>query len=184
MDLNEALLGRRTVQRFREGAVPETVLQRALAAANRAPNHKLTWPWRFTLPGPRTRGALFEIGLRLKAGGNPPSADLEAKVRSKLLVPDRLVVVSQVIAEDAFREREDYAACACAVQNLMLSLHGDGVGSKWSTGGLTTDPDTYRVLDIDSGAERIIAFVWVGMADGESVVPRRRDLDELVRRLP
>lgn len=32
--------------------------------------------------------------------------------------------------------REDYAACCCAVQNLCLSLHSQGLGTKWTTGEL------------------------------------------------
>ena len=27
--------------------------------------------------------------------------------------------------------REDYAACCCAVHNLCLSLHAEGIGTKW-----------------------------------------------------
>ena len=36
---------------------------------------------------------------------------------------------------------EDHAAVACAIQNLMLSFAGDGVGSKWMTGALGAPPE-------------------------------------------
>jgi nitroreductase len=47
MDLHTALTTRRTVQRFRPDPVPSDVLHRALDAAQLAPNHKRTWPWRW-----------------------------------------------------------------------------------------------------------------------------------------
>ena len=34
-------------------------------------------------------------------------------------------------------ERENYAACCCAAQNLMLYLWRQGIGVKWTTGGIT-----------------------------------------------
>ena len=45
--VQEALLSRRTVHHFEERPVPDDVLRRGLECAIRAPNHKLTEPWRF-----------------------------------------------------------------------------------------------------------------------------------------
>ena len=36
---------------------------------------------------------------------------------------------------------EDHAACACAIQNFMLSLAEEGIGSKWMTGALGAAPE-------------------------------------------
>jgi nitroreductase len=33
--------------------------------------------------------------------------------------------------------QEDYAATCCSIQNMMLALHSQGVGSKWTTGAVT-----------------------------------------------
>jgi nitroreductase len=185
MDVHEALRTRRTVQRFAPGPVSAEVLDRALQAAHLAPNHKLTWPWRFVLPGPEARERLFRVALRLKATkkGCPP-ADLEALMRTKTLNPDRLVVVTQFLAGDAFREEEDYAACCCAVQNLMLSLHADGVHSKWSTGDATRDPESLDVLGIDPERERVVGWIWVGHAEVVPRTPPRPDLAVHVRHVP
>jgi nitroreductase len=168
MDLHTALATRRTVQRFRADPVPLDVVHRGLAAAQLAPNHKHTWPWRFLLPGPVTREVLFRVGLRLKAAKKGTSPDLEAAVRRDLLAPAHLVVVVQTVSDDPGRALEDYAACACAVQNLMLSVHADGFSSKWGTGGVLRDAEALQALGVDPATERVIAFVWVGVAE---VVP-------------
>lgn len=183
MNVHDALQSRRTIQRFRTDPVSDDVIDRALAAANTAPNHKTTWPWRFVLPGPEARELLFRVGLRLKEAKKGPSPELAQHVRADLMNPDRLIVVSQVLAGDPGRIEEDHAACACAVYALMLSLHADGVGTKWGTGGMTRDPEALRILGIGA-TEKIIALVWVGHPAIVPTPPKRLPLSELVRRVP
>ncbi|MCB9689618.1 MAG: nitroreductase [Alphaproteobacteria bacterium] len=170
--VHDVIASRRTIQRFRPGTVPDEVLERALLAAQHAPNHKLTWPWRFVLPGPVTRELLFRVGLRIKSARKGPSAELEASVRRNMLVPDRLVVVVQRVDAEPARAEEDYAACACAVQNLMLSLHADGFGSKWGTGGTLRDPEAREALGLHAD-ESAIAFVWIGLPEIVPTPPPR-----------
>lgn len=179
--VHDVIAGRRTIQRFGPGSVPDEVLERALSAAQHAPNHKLTWPWRFVLPGPVTRELLFRVGLRLKSAKKGPSPELEAAVRRDMLVPDRLVVVVQRVDVDPARAEEDYAACACAVQNLMLSLHADGFGSKWGTGGTLRDPEAREALGLRAD-ERAVAFVWIGEPQIVPAPPARPS--DRVTRLP
>ena len=54
----DLVISRRTIHSYRPEAIEEEVVQRALRAAHHAPNHKLTWPWRFTRVGPETRADL------------------------------------------------------------------------------------------------------------------------------
>ncbi|MEZ4236974.1 MAG: nitroreductase [Myxococcota bacterium] len=184
MNLHDALSTRRTIQRFRPGSVPDAVIDDALAAAVWAPNHKTTWPFRFVLPGPAARHALYEVGVSLKAAkrGGEVTPQLEAEQRAKMLDPDRLVVVVQRVADDPVRAEEDYATCACAVFALMLSVHASGFGTKWSTGGVTTDPRSLALLGLAPAEDRVVGFVWVGVPEVVPQAPRRPPLAGLVRR--
>jgi nitroreductase len=184
MDLHEALRTRRTIQRFAPGPIPADALQRALEAALLAPNHKLTYPWRFSIPGPVTRQALFQVGLRLRIAKKGTGPEVEAHVRSTMLDPAHLVVVSQRLDPDPIRRDEDHAACAAAVLNLMLSLHADGVGSMWGTGRIVRDPETFAILGLDPTHERIVAFVWIGRPGIVPQTPRRPPLADVARPLP
>lgn len=185
MDLHTALRTRRTVQRYTDSPVPDAVLLRALEAAHHAPCHKLTWPWRFALVGPEGREALVQLAIRLKAEAKQCDPErMEGPVRSKLGSAPQLVLVSQVLDPDPFRREEDYAATCCAVQNLMLSLHADGFGSKWSTGGFTRAPETYALLGVAPEDERLVGCVLVGKAVQAPNVPPRNPLAEVVRRIP
>ncbi len=181
MSTHQTLLQRRTIQRFADGPIDEKALFRALEAALRAPNHKLTNPWRFTRVGPEVRAQLTELGIRLKcAKKDNPTDDYRDFLQAKFGNPAELLVVSQILDDDPFRRKEDYAAVACAIQNLCLSLWADDIGSKWGTGGLTRHPDTYRYLQIDSDIEEIVGFVWIGQP--ETVPdPPRDPLDQVLR---
>jgi nitroreductase len=183
MELHDTIAGRRTIQRFQSGAVPDEVIERALTAASWAPNHKTTWPFRFVLLGPVARERIFQIGLRHKIAKRGPSPELEAAVRQDLLVPDKLVVVVQKVAEDPGRAQEDYATCACAVQNLMLSVYADGYGSKWNTGALARDPETASVLELGP-QDRVVGLILVGVPQLVPTAPKRPPMSELVRRVP
>ncbi len=189
-ELHRLIGSRVTVHAYTTTPIPEEAIERALAAAVTAPNHRLTEPWRFLRIGPATRRALAEVAVQLKIErlDRPTNEQIErarAAVSSKILDPPELIVAVQHLHEDPLVTREDYAAVACAIQNLMLSLHADGIGSKWSTGAVTRAARTYRLLGLDPAHERIVGFVWAGKPRERCAKPRRRrSLDEVVRRLP
>lgn len=184
MNLHQTIINRRTIHDYLTTPLPEGALQRALEAAIRAPNHKLTNPWRFTLMGPRTRHAITELAVTLKSKGKAPSEpgeqERQQKIRTKFNNPPEILAVSQVIAKDEFRRREDYGACACAIQNIMLSLASEGIGTKWSSGDITSHAETYELLGVDPETEEIIGFVWIGYPES-SPETGRKPLSEVCR---
>lgn len=164
--------------------VPDGAMDRALEAAVMAPNHLMTWPWRFHRVGPQGRAVLASVYVRLKTAGKDANPKAEARLRDKMMQAPELVVVSQVLAGDPVREREDYAACAAAIQNLMLSLAGEGVGSKWSTTGVIHDPETYRLLGVESEKEAILGLIWAGYSPAPVTAPERPSWRTYVRSVP
>ena len=184
-DVLHIVRARRTVQRFAPGEVPDEVVQAALEAARWAPAHRCTWPWRFVLPGPKTRRDLFEIGLAMQVEAKGGSSEaLRRAVEAKLLHPDRLVVVVQRLAEDPVVREEDYASCAAAIQNAMLVVAAAGFGSKWGTGALTREPRALDLLGVDVDRERVVGFLWIGRVEVSPGAPPRPSLETLVRHLP
>lgn len=169
---------RRTIHRFRPDPPPRPVLLRALELGCRAPNHRLTEPWRFYLPGPGTRAALVRLNAEVVARKRGAAAG-EAKRRRWEAIPDWFAVTSRR-SEDALREREDYAATCCAVQNVMLYLWSEGLGVKWGTGAVTREAAFYDLFGIDMAVERVVGlFAW-GYPDVVPETPRRPLTDVLV----
>ena len=174
MDIHQAIKQRRTIHNFSKKKVPKEVIERSIVAANQAPCHRRTFPWRFTSLGIHKRELLCKLQLFLKFGDTPIDEFNFKKIKDKILNPSHLLVATQLCTDDQVQKLEDYAACACAIQNLSLSLVADGVGSKWSTGKITTDPNTYEIAGIDPIEEEIIGFIWIGY--GTEPPPIKRPL--------
>lgn len=185
MNLQQLIADRRTVHDYRVEPLPEGAVERALTAALAAPNHRMTEPWRFVRVGPVARDRLVEISAALKSGGAGLSGPALDKLRAKMLSPAELIVVCQVRSEDPTLTREDYAAVACSIQSAMLAWWAEGIGSKWSTGAVTTDARTYEALGVDPSLEEIVGFLWAGYSVREAPKPRRRRaLTEVLRVVP
>src|SRR4051812_36028551 len=100
MDAITAITQRTSVRRFRPDPLPRDTIQRVLDCAVRAPNHKLTEPWRFSVLTERARDRFAEIraGHRLKRFADPSSAEAQGaadKVRRESReTPAYLVVMA------------------------------------------------------------------------------------------
>tara|TARA_Y100001968_G_C19449726_1_gene767696 strand:+ start:3792 stop:4340 length:549 start_codon:yes stop_codon:yes gene_type:complete len=172
MQIQEAIVARRTIHSFNSKKVSPQIINRAIRAANYAPCHYLSFPWRFTSLDANKRDMIAELAIKIKfikLGENKKS---EENIRSKIITSSHLIVVSQIVEDDPKKKIEDYAACSCAIQNLSLSLISDGVGCKWSTGIITTNQNTYEIAEIDPASEEIIGFLFIGYGDIPSPIKR------------
>ena len=102
MDAITAITARTSVRRFRPDPVPREIVQRLLDCAVRAPNHKLTEPWRFVVltGSARDRFADIRARHRLKRFADPTSAEAQAagdKVRRESRETPVIIVVMAVV---------------------------------------------------------------------------------------
>ncbi|MES1936011.1 nitroreductase family protein [Salinisphaera hydrothermalis] len=172
--------GRRTIDRFKTDEVPDMALvHEAIELARWAPNHHTTEPWRFCLIGERTKADIIELNTRLLTASKGAQV-AEAKRERWQSMPGWLAVTCTP-NDDPITAREDYAACACAIENLMLYLHSAGVGTKWASGAVTREPEFLELLDAGPG-EYCVGLIWYGYAQRR---PRsqRQAVENIVRTL-
>lgn len=172
---------RRTIHAFEPRVPPLALVEEALALACWAPNHHRTEPWRFTVLGPDTARRVSELNAQLVQLKNGAEA-AAAKLKRWLEMPGWLVVTCQR-SDDAQREREDYAATCCVLQNLGLLLWEAGIGMKWTTGKVTRDPRFLAMVGAEATQESCVGLVWYGYP-AEVPAQVRRPLAELLRVLP
>jgi nitroreductase len=93
-----------------------------------------------------------------------------------------MFVLTSARSDDMLVERENYAACCCAAQNLMLYLWGKGIGVKWTTGAITRHERFHELLGVDGAKESVVGLFWYGVP---KVIPtqKRRPVEEIVTRL-
>ena len=161
MDLEKVISSRRTIHEFTMDAAPDQALvQEAISFACWAPNHHLTEPWHFYLLGKETIQSVCELNREMLIETKGIEA-AEKKYKRWMDIPGWLVVTCMK-SEDEVRYMEDYAACSCAIQNMMLFLWDKGIGMKWSTGPVVRDTRFYDLVWINPELEQVIGLFWYG----------------------
>ena len=179
MDVYDAIRGRSTAGDLTPEVPPREAIARLIDAAIWAPNHHLTEPWRFTVLAGAERetfGRALADWLQGGGDGETPGEDDVRRARRSMMGAPVTVVVTQAAGadDDPVRELEDYAACCCAVQNLMLAAQADGLASKWMTGRISRYAGAKQILRLDP-RDRIVGFVCIGYAaPGAEVAERQR----------
>src|SRR5436190_13191028 len=122
MTVSDAISARRSIKKFAAREVTREQMEKLLANAVAAPNHKLTQPWRFYVLGPEAREAYGRVlgGRKAKKIEDPQAASVmrETVAAEHRALPGMLAVA---VANNQNPEvfEEDYAAAMMAIQNLM-----------------------------------------------------------------
>jgi nitroreductase len=180
-DFAEVIRGRRTINLYLQTPVPGELVREAIEAATWAPNHHVTEPWHFYLLGRETREKCLDLCREMVTAKKGPDAGM-FKREQWSEKPGWLVVTCRR-SDDDLLQREDYAACSAAVQNLMLYLWKSGIGSKWTTGDITRDERFLDIVGIDAGAECVVGLIWYGYP---KITPeqKRKGLEDVLSDLP
>lgn len=164
------------LSRLKPDAVAPDLIERMLEAANWAPSHGDTEPWRFTVfigEGREVLAGLFEAAhgqesARKRAFAAPVWISIGME-------PGRKEDGSVLMTED-----EELMAVACAVQNLHLMASALGLAGMWHSKGSSVDPIVARGLGLESPA-RLLGFFMCGWPATGWTTSTRRPLSEKVR---
>jgi nitroreductase len=185
MDAIDAIQKRTSVRRYRPEAVPRETIELLLDCAVRAPNHKLTEPWRFAVLAGDAKARLADIraGHRLKRYDHPASAEAQAAAskqrRETMETPVVIVIMSRVHDDEIIRE-EDYAAVMMGTANLMTAALSLGLGTYLKTGGIMRDPALAELVGLPEGY-RVVGLLSLGYPAEAETPRRRRPARELTR---
>jgi nitroreductase len=178
MNTATAIRSRRTVKHFTGAVLGRPQVEELITLACWAPTHRLSQPWRFY--------ACDQEALRRLAGRlttDPTlSAALDPRRAAKTLEllgqAGALVVVTVRRNADPRVDREDLAATAAAVQNLLLAATAAGLGGFWSTNPLFAQEVVLRLFGADPAQEDLVAAVFLGIPANLPEPPPRHPLSE------
>ena len=180
-DLEEVIRGRRTINLYLQTPVPRALVREAIEVATWAPNHHVTEPWHFYLLGQETVERCLDLCFELVRAKK--SEEAAAFKREQWSEKPGWLVVTCRRSEDELLQREDYAACAAAIQNFMLYLWKAGVGSKWTTGDITRDERFFDILGIDADREFVVGLLWYGYPK-LTPTQKRKEPGDVLSQLP
>src|ERR671916_1350693 len=177
MDAITAIKQRTSVRRYRPDPVARDVVEHLLECAVRAPNHKLTQPWRFAVitGAAKERYAQIRARHRLRRFADPASPEATSageKVRREALETPLHIVAMTAVSPDQITGEEDYAATMMAIANLMIAAESLGLGTYLKTGGVMQDPGLAELVGVAENT-RIVGLISVGYP-AEPEPPRRR----------
>lgn len=166
-NLMELIQSRRSVYQFKTEVVDIELINQCLEAAIWAPNHKLTQPWRFWVLGKNYQAKLAQIYAFNRASkkfdiGSDSFDNAFEQAKLKFEKIPQVVLIGQVKSDNLITEKEDYAACSCAIQNFKLMAWEHQIGVQWSTGPILKDNDTFELLDIHPNQIALIAALYCG----------------------
>lgn len=170
--LTDIIHSRRTCYNFAQQPVAKEIIEICLDAARWAPNHKLTQPWKFWVIGEQTRQKLADIYADNRAQKRsekcPDSYQqfYQAAIEKFAEIP-LIVLMGQSLSDDEGVRKEDYAACACAIQNFQLMATAQGLGVQWSTGPILNDERTFEVLELQRDSIELIGALYCGYPNPE-----------------
>jgi nitroreductase len=193
------LVGRRTIESFDQTPVSKDVLYRAVQCAIAAPNRSCSEPWRFIDVGPQTVQAFANLKEKLTVSQTKETTDsdsddipLSSSSSSSPTVDWTQVpgwcVVTTKVSPDVEVEQEDFKSVCCAIQNFMLSMWSEGVGTKWTAGRVQHTQEFADLCSVDTTKERVVGCIWYGYAAGGTKYadPRRRKktVQDVLSQLP
>lgn len=185
METQKAIINRRSVypRQFTGAIIPETHLMLALEAANWAPSHKKTFPWRFYLYTDQGKNRLINQWIEMAkntAIAKGEGWDEVKQGKFELMRRCSHIIAIGCVYSGLVPEVEETCAVAAAVQNFWLSLTQQGYAGYWSTGNGAFSSEMHTWLQLAEN-EKCLGYFLCGMPEGIIPGSGRKPITEFTK---
>ena len=183
-EITALIKDRRTIypEQFSSRIVHKELVEALLNNAIWAPTHGLTQPWRFIVISDDARVALGETLAKAYMEHVPKEDQKDSKISKLLNRPQQSSVAIALIMEreagTKITVRDDFAAIACAVQNMHLTATAYGLGAFWSTPGIMNSEGVRGFLELKENQE-CVGFFYLGYPSIDWPNGQRRPIEYL-----
>ena len=176
--ITDIIQNRRSVKpdAFNGKVIPRENIDTLIQAADWAPTHGLTEPWRFIIfDGEGIKRFCQDHADLYKANTDPEKfmqASYDKFKNQGNLASHVIAVFCKRGPKPAIQPVEELCATAAAVQNILLTAESMGIASFWSTGGQVLRPGMkqyFQLLEED----QLIGLLYLGYSDQQPKEGRR-----------
>lgn len=168
---------RRTIKpdKYTGATLDDQVIREMLEAANWAPTHGYTEPWRFVIFTEEGKEELIQLLYKLDVAEHGENEVRYAKIRARVERSSHIIAIGMRRGENPkIPFIEEAQAVAAAVQNMWLVASGKGLGAYWSTGSVGYSNELTDALGWDSSrGDSAMGLLYVGEYNGEWPQGRR-----------
>ena len=190
--LQDAIRQRRSIRRFRDKPIPESLLVQVLDAGRWAPSAGNKQPWRIILVrDAEIRCELIEMMAGhlkehiLSEGATEEARTIEENLEMLSSAPILIVacMTKEVFGEQLDRWLSEHTmgvqSVAAAIQNMLLVAHDAGLGGCWCSTPLLCPTAVRQALGIPQSVEPQ-AIVTLGYPDESPEPPRRKPFNAVI----
>lgn len=182
-DLLSIIKNRRSIfpPQYNQEEITREELNQIFEAANWAPSHKKTEPWRFVvLEGP-AKDRFREYVKRVYVQGTPTDQLSDRKINALIEKCDKSnkIVLINFINTEKNPEWEELAATSMAVQNMWLMASALKIGAYWSSpANVIANVDEFTTME---EGEKCVGVFYMGKIEGEIPEAIRQPIEDKVR---
>jgi nitroreductase len=155
----------------KERPVPNELIEELCELASWAPNHKRTWPWRFTaITGPAQLRFGDTVAEAMAAFGDEPAK--VDKARTKYARTPAVVVVGSTAGDSELRAAENRDATAAAIQNFMLAATARGLATYWGSCPKGANDPVAQFCGFEPDTT-VVCIMYLGWATSTVEAPER-----------
>lgn len=185
MEIKEAIYGRRSIRKYKDTPLKKEEVAEIIAAGMAAPSGVNLQPWYFVVV--QSEEAMEDVKEIMK----------EAAIAMVPSLKERFAKHPEVVKETenfllnlghapmcilAFLDKPGHKkaestmiqSVAAAIQNMLLTAHGLGIGSCWMTAPLETGVDHKFQERFAPDKGDMIAMITLGYPEEERTMPRRK----------
>ena len=187
MDCFETIIGRRSCRNYKPDPVEKEKINKILEAATYAPSPVNKQPWEFIVVNNSDCKKKFSDAAdatRQKLAERSGWKWLPVfNIDFLLQVPTLIVVIGDPSKNGAEQFLDEpgsgyLESCSCAIQNMLLAAHAQGLGSLWYS--LFEKEDIRKIFDISEEKDPI-GLICIGYPEIAGSAPRRKSVEEKTR---
>ena len=173
MELDEAILNRKTIRKFQNRNVPDNYLYKIIQSAMLAPSAKNRQPWRFYILNDNQKNDITNMMYHWASENKDIHTSIEGSANQMKTANKAIIIYTpnyQSKNKKTYYKKPDYLSLGAAIENMNLKCFDLGLGCTWLCDTLYIEDEINNYLKLDD-LEQVSTLI-IGYPEE---VPERRE---------